>query len=637
MLDPLHILKQYWGYSAFRSLQRDIISSVLEGSDTVALLPTGGGKSLCFQLPAMCMDGLCLVISPLIALMKDQVDQLNKRGIRAHAIYTGLTHREIDIILDNCIYGNVKLLYVAPERLQTEIFVERVRKMRVNLLAVDEAHCISQWGYDFRPSYLQIAEFRKENLEKVPVIALTATATEAVVTDICVQLSLEKPAVFRASFIRENLQFAVRKVEDKDRKLIQILSSVPGTACVYVRTRKQTQELANLLSTHGVSADFYHAGLGHEQRKKKQDLWQEGSTRVMVATNAFGMGIDKADVRVVVHYDLPDSLEAYYQEAGRAGRDGKNAYAVILYQEGDKHRLYAAFELAHPSIDTLKRVYQALANYYKLAVGSSMLSYFDFDITDFCNNFNLHQGEAYHAIKRLEEEGLVELNESFYHPSKVSINIDKQDLYKFQIANAALDPLIKALLRIHGGELFTNFLVISENQLARLTNTMVFNVKSQLDHLNNLKVITYDKMRDKPQIIFTIPRQDAARLPIEIHRLNERRNHKNEKLEAILSYAETKNQCRMVMILEYFGERRTDDCGRCDYCIDKKRRISMTDHERVRDMVHFELKSGPKLPEEITHLFDHHEIPLVEDVIRQMSDARELHYDKLGRLVWKKH
>jgi ATP-dependent DNA helicase RecQ len=635
MHDPLQILKQYWGYSAFRSLQRDIISSVLEGSDTVALLPTGGGKSLCFQLPAMCMDGLCLVISPLIALMKDQVDQLNKRGIRAHAIYTGLTHREIDIILDNCIYGNVKLLYVAPERLQTEIFLDRVRKMRVNLLAVDEAHCISQWGYDFRPSYLQIAAFRKENLEKVPVIALTATATEAVVTDICVQLSLNKPAVFKASFIRENLQFAVRKVEDKDRKLIQVLSNVPGTACVYVRTRKLTYELAKLLNSHGISADFYHAGLGHEQRMKKQDLWQQGSTRVMVATNAFGMGIDKADVRVVVHYDLPDSLEAYYQEAGRAGRDGKNAYAVILYHEGDKHRLYAAFELAHPSIDTLKRVYQALANYYKLAVGSSMLSYFDFDITDFCNNFNLHQGEAYHAIKRLEEEGLVELNESFYHPSKVSINIDKQDLYKFQIANATLDPLIKALLRIHGGELFTNFLVISENQLARLTNTTVFNVKSQLDHLNTLKVITYDKMRDKPQLIFTVPRQDAARLPIEVHRLNERRSQKNEKLEAILSYAETTNQCRMVMILEYFGERRSDDCGRCDYCIDKKRRISMTDHERVRDMVHFELKSGPKLPEDITHLFDHHEIPLVEDVIRQMSDARELHYDKLGRLVWK--
>ncbi len=635
MSQPSDILKQYWGYDNFRHLQKEIIDSVLSGNDALALLPTGGGKSLCYQLPALCKDGLCLVISPLIALMKDQVDQLNRQGIKAYAIYTGLTNREIDIILDNCIYGNIKLLYVSPERLQTEIFSARVRKMNINLLAVDEAHCISQWGYDFRPSYLKIANFRNEHIPKVNTIALTATATEKVVMDICDKLELENQQIFKASFVRENIAFAVRKVENKDKKLIEILTNVKGTALVYVRTRKRTKDLCDLLLRQRISADYYHAGLSHDLRMKKQESWQAGQTRVIVATNAFGMGINKKDVRVVVHYDVPDNLEAYYQEAGRAGRDGRKAYAVIIYHEGDKHLLNIFFENSHPSVEFMKRVYQALANYFKIAVGSNMLSYFDFDISDFCHNFNLHNSEAYYAIQKLEEEGFTMLNESFYHPSKVSINLEKPELYKFQIANASFDPLIKSLLRFYGGEMLGNFVRISENQIARTINSTVYKVKNQLDHLNNLKIITYDKMRDKPQLAFITPRFDASKLPIDTERINERREIQKNKLEAMLNYVENQSQCKTGMILEYFGEKNFEDCGHCDYCLERKRSLSKSDHDRIREMVHYELKKGPRLPEDLTKLFGHHEIPLVDEIIREMTDSDDLKYDGMGRLVWK--
>ena len=627
------ILKQFWGYDTFRHLQQEIIESVLIGKDTLALLPTGGGKSICFQVPAMCKDGLCLVVSPLIALMKDQVDQLNMRGIRAHAIYTGLTNREIDIILDNCIYGDVKLLYVSPERLHTDLFRERAKKMIINLLAVDESHCISQWGYDFRPSYLKIAEFRKDVIPKINTIALTATATSKVVEDICDKLELLNPRKFKASFERKNLAFAIRKVEQKEKKLLEVLTNVQGSGLVYARQRNKTKELADFLLKNNISADYYHAGLGHDLRLKKQDSWQTGQTRVIVATNAFGMGIDKNNVRVVVHYDVPDNLEAYYQEAGRAGRDGKKAYAVIISQEGDKALLNSYFESAHPSIDFLKHIYQALANYFKIAVGSNMLSYFDFDITDFCNNFNLHNSEAYYAIKKLEEEGLVELNESFYHPSKVSINLDKGDLYKFQIATASVDPLIKALLRFHGGELIGNFARISEYQLARVLNTTTYKIKRQLDHLNSIKVITYDRMRDKPQLAFITPRHDASRLPLDKERLKQRKSIQKEKLDAIINYIERDDRCRTGMILEYFGEHNYEDCGHCDYCLDKKRKLSKSDHERIRELVHYQLKRGPKFPEELIDAFSDHEIPIVEEIVRNMTDSDELKYDKMGRLV----
>ena len=636
MYQPHKILKQYWGFENFRHLQQEIVESVLTDHDTLALLPTGGGKSLCYQLPALCREGICLVISPLIALMKDQVDQLNKLRISASAIYTGLTNREIDIILDNCIYGNTKLLYVSPERLQTDMFLERAKKMHINLLAVDESHCISQWGYDFRPSYLRIAEFRKEVIPKVNTIALTATATEKVVEDIIEKLELYNPRKYKSSFARENLAFAVRKVEHKENKLIEALNNVQGSALVYARNRKKTRELAELLMQHHISADYYHAGLTHDQRMKKQNSWLKGQTRVMVATNAFGMGINKDNVRLVIHVDVPDNLEAYYQEAGRAGRDGKKAYAVIIYHAGDRPLLNTYFENAHPSIDFIKRVYQALANYYKIAVGSNMLSYFDFDITDFCSNFNLHNSEVYYAIRKLEEEGFVELNESFYHPSKVTINIDKPELYKFQIANVTFDPLIKALLRLYGGELLGNFMRISEHQISRVLNLPLLTVKKQLDHLDTLKVITYDRMRDKPQLAFITHRYDANKLPLNKERLHLRREIQREKLNAILNYVENNQQCRTSMILEYFDEHNFEECGHCDFCVEKKRKSSKSDHERVREMVHYELRKGPKLPEELIKLFDQHEIPLVDEIIRELTDRDDLSYDSMGRLVWKK-
>ena len=567
--------------------------------------------------------------------MKDQVDQLNSRGIRAHAIYTGLTNREIDIILDNCIYGKVKLLYVSPERLHTDLFIERVKKMDISLLAVDESHCISQWGYDFRPSYLKIADFRKEFLPNTNTIALTATATSRVLDDICDKLKLENPRKYKASFERKNLAFAIRKVEQKEKKLLEVLTNVPGTALVYARQRNKTKELAEFLLKNNISSDYYHAGLGHDLRLKKQDSWQSGNTRVIVATNAFGMGIDKNNVRVVVHYDVPDNLEAYYQEAGRAGRDGEKAYAVILNQEGDKILLKNYFETAHPSIEFLKQIYQALANYFKIAVGSNMLSYFDFDITDFCNNFNLHNSEAYYAIKKLEEEGFVELNESFYHPSKVSINLDKTELYKFQIANAATDPLIKALLRLYGGEIIGNFARISEYQLARVLNMTTYQVKNQLGHLNGMKVITYDAMRDKPQLAFITPRYDASKLPLDRERINHRKSIQKEKLEAIINYIDRDDRCRTSMILEYFGEHNYEDCGHCDYCLDKKRKLSKSDYERIEELVLYHLKHGPTFPEELIDAFNDHEIPIVEEIVRKMTDSDELDYDDRGRLVIK--
>ncbi len=634
MYKPQNILKQYWGYSQFRPLQKEIIEAVLEEKDVLALLPTGGGKSLCYQLPAICKPGLCLVISPLIALMKDQVDQLNKQGIKAYAIYTGITNREIDIILDNCIYGDVKLLYVSPERLQTDLFCERVKKMNINLLAVDESHCISQWGYDFRPMYLKITEFRNENLPEINTIALTATATDRVIADICEKLDLKSPKQFKASFARKNLSFAVRQVEHKEDKLLEILKNVPGSALVYARSRKKTKEIADLLLRQKISVDYYHAGLGHDQRMKKQESWKKGQTRVIVATNAFGMGINKENVRVVVHYDLPDNLEAYYQEAGRAGRDGKKAYAVILYHPGDKQLLNTYFENAHPSIELMKRIYQALANYYKIAVGSNMLSYFDFDITDFCNSFNLNNSETYYAIRKLEEEGFIELNESFYHPSKISLNIDKTDLYKFQIANETFDPLIKVLLRLYGGELFGNFVRISENQVARMLNSSTLKVKNQLEHLNTLKVITYDRMRDKPQLAFVTPRYDASKLPLDKQHLANRSTIQKIKLEAILNYVERSDQCRTSMILEYFSERVFEDCGYCDYCLEKKRKISKSDHDRVKEMVIFELKKGPKFPEELTKLFSNQDFTILDEIIRNLTDQELLWYDDSGRLVW---
>ncbi len=570
MKQPADILKQYWGYTAFRPLQEEIIASVLAGKDTMALLPTGGGKSICFQVPALCMEGICIVVSPLIALMKDQVQQLQKRGIEAEAIYSGMSAREIDIVLDNCIYGKIRFLYVSPERLQTDIFIARAEKMKVSLLAIDEAHCISQWGYDFRPPYLQIADF-KEKLPDAKLIALTASATLKVQKDIQEKLKMTDVEVFMKSYARKNLSYSVFKVEDKGKKLLEILTNVPGSAVVYVRSRKRTEELVKWLLSNQISASYYHAGLSAVERSTRQARWIENQVRVMVATNAFGMGIDKPDVRVVVHVDIPDSLEAYYQEAGRGGRDEKLAYGVLVYLASDVKELKERTMRSLPEVDYLKKVYQALANYYKLAVGSSQFVSFDFDFDQFIKTYQLNPFEAFAAIKKLEEEGLIQLTESFYQPSRLFARVDKQELYKIQVANAAVDPILKATLRLFGGEIFSHPVGISENDIARLANCNKAEVVRQLAYLDGQGAVMYEKMKDSPQVLFLTPRQDAAKLTIDTQRLKQRREELIGKLDQMINYLQHELRCRTQMIQEYFGEENDIPCGMCDYCIRQKK------------------------------------------------------------------
>ena len=625
------ILKDHWGYDSFRPLQEDIIHSVLDHQDVLALLPTGGGKSICFQVPALAMEGICLVITPLIALMKDQVEQLRQRGIKAEAIFSGIRQKEIDIILDNCIYGNVKFLYISPERLETELFRERVIKMNVCLLAVDEAHCISQWGYDFRPAYLNIASIRQV-LPDVSVIALTASATPDVVVDIQEKLLFKQENTYQKSFARGNLSYAVRQVEAKEKKLLEVLRSVPGTAIVYVGTRKATKEIARFLLNNGISADFYHGGLAHDERSGKQEAWLKGKVRVIVSTNAFGMGIDKPDVRLVVHMDLTQDLESYYQEAGRAGRDEKKAYAVILCNESDMEALKAQVSLRHPPIDTLKKVYQAMANYYKLAIGSGQGQSFDFDIREFSEHYGFGHLEVFHALKKLEDEGLITFNESYYHPSHLHMLMDNTDLYKFQVANAHFDLAIKAMLRLYGGEMFNHFVNISERQLAKFMETTEKETVTTLTRLDQLKVIVYDKRKDKPQVIFTLPRQDVNYLSLNKAILESRKKVAEQKVASVINYAKHQNRCRTRLLLDYFGEIQAEACGVCDICIAQKKQHATKKTEDYHHQIEHLLGEGPLLVEELMEKINPTDRDAFLDVIRSMVDRNELCYDGAWKL-----
>ncbi len=563
-----HILSKYWGFSKFRALQEDIIQSVLDGKDTLALMPTGGGKSLCFQVPALLKPGICIVVSPLIALMKDQVENLKEKGIKAIAVISGMGKREVDIALDNCIYGDIKFLYLSPERLLSELVRVRLRHMQVNLIAIDEAHCISQWGYDFRPSYLHLVELREIH-PNVPILALTATATERVAADIQLKLNFKQAQIFRKSFERKNLSYLVYNEENKLRKLFSIAKNVKGTGIVYVRNRRETQEVARQLTMQGISADFYHAGLDTPLRMKKQTAWKNSEVKVIVATNAFGMGIDKSDVRFVVHLDLPESLEAYYQEAGRGGRDEKKAYAVLLYNNSDVFQLKNRFEQQYPSIEEIKQIYHHLGNYYQLAFGAGEGLSLEFDLADFCNRFKLDPFRTLHALKFLEHDEYIALTETVFLASRVQVLSGSADLYRFQVEQPAYDQFIKVLLRSYGG-IFDQLSAVKESDLGKRLGINKNEVVKILQKLQTLQIINYIEQTDKPHLLFIKSRVDTLHLLIDRRYHEDRYQIHQLQVESIVNYA-VNNKCRSKQLLNYFNEAHAPICGVCDVCLENKK------------------------------------------------------------------
>jgi len=582
-MSEVEILKRYWGFDSFRPLQDEIIRSVLNGNDTLALLPTGGGKSLCFQVPAMVMEGICIVVSPLVALMKDQVEGLKEKGINAVAIYAGMGKREIDILLDNCIYGNIKFLYLSPERLLSELVRERISYMNVNLIAVDEAHCVSQWGYDFRPPYLLVSEIREIH-PKVPVLALTATATQFVRNDIVDKLQFKNAKIFVQSFARKNLSYVVLNDEDKHKKLIDIVKNVKGSGLVYVRNRRETSEIALFLKRNGIAADFYHAGVEKEERFKRQEDWRKNVIRVMVATNAFGMGIDKPDVRFVVHLDLPDSLEAYYQEAGRAGRDGRRSYGVLLSNKSDQMALQAKYANSFPTLDEIKKIYHYLGNYFQLAFGAGEGLSFNFDIADFCKRFNVGVIKTLAALKFLERDGYITLSENVFLQSRVLFTVGNEDVYRFQIENAGYDPLIKAVLRSYGGA-FDQYVKIQEAEIAKKVRMSFNDVVRLLNNLQDQGILSYLPQTDQPQLQYIRARVDLLHIDIDVKYIELRKKIQTDQINAVLAYA-GKPECRSIQLLAYFDEPDSEKCGVCDICLAEKK---ADDLDQLSDTIDFEI------------------------------------------------
>ena len=559
------ILKQYWGYDRFRGIQEDIIDSISKNKDTLGLMPTGGGKSITFQVPALAKEGMCLVITPLIALMKDQVQNLKKRGIKALAIYSGMSRQDIIITLENCIFGNYKFLYISPERLDTEIFRTKLRKMHISMITVDESHCISQWGYDFRPAYLKIAEIR-ELLPDVPVLALTATATPEVVKDIQARLHFRHKNVFRMSFERNNLAYIVRKTENKTAELLHILRSMPGSAIVYVRNRRRTKEITELLNNEHITADFYHAGLDDATKDIRQHRWQSGESRVMVATNAFGMGIDKPDVRIVIHMDLPDSIEAYFQEAGRAGRDGQKAYAVILYAKSDKTTLHKRIPDTFPEKEYIRDVYEHLQYYYQMAMGDGLDCVREFNIEDFCRKFKYFPVPVDSALRILTQAGYLEYTAEQDSTSRILFTIRRDELYRLREMGEDMDRLIQAVLRSYTG-VFTDYTYINEDSLAIRTGLTRRQIYEMLVHLAKLRIVSYIPHKKTPYIIYTRERVEAQRIHISPEVYEHRKARYETRINAMLDYVTNDTVCRSRMLLDYFGERNEHNCGQCDTCI----------------------------------------------------------------------
>ncbi len=592
MQDLKAILKQYWGYNAFRPLQEEVITAVLNGKDTLALMPTGGGKSLCYQVPAMAKDGMCLVISPLIALMKDQVESLRRKNITALSIFSGMSRKEVINTFKVATESNCKFLYVSPERLETSLFKEYLPGLDITLIAVDEAHCISQWGYDFRPPYLRIAKLREE-LPNVPILALTASATTAVQKDICQNLEFDNPEIFRQSFERPNLSYSSFKVDSKINKVIEIIKKVPGSSIVYCKSRKRTKDLSDLLRLQNISADFYHAGLVQEERSKKQEDWINNKTRVIVCTNAFGMGIDKPDVRTVVHADVPDCLENYYQEAGRAGRDGKTSYAVLLYDEKDLRELDEMASLRFPSLEDIRNVYQSVANYLQLPIGTAGEGqYYDFDITDFLKKFNLTSHTALYSLKALEQESWLALNEHVFLPSFIMFTSNRERLSLIEKEQPQQDLLIKTLLRSYGG-IFDQPSSISEKMIAGLIKKDSEEIKQQLLQLHHAGVIEYQPQKDKPQLTLLRNRMKAEEITIDMVAYNKRKAQFQDRMKQMSNYVKEVGECRSRIIGTYFGDNKIQTCGICDNCL-KQKATALTKeefetlHHRILNMIKYE-------------------------------------------------
>jgi len=624
------ILNKFWGYQSFRPLQLDIIESVASGRDTLGLLPTGGGKSITFQVPALSMPGICIVVTPLIALMKDQVQNLKAKNIKAEAIYTGLSHYEIDTILNNCVYGNIKFLYVSPERLGTEIFRARLPDMKVNLLAVDEAHCISQWGYDFRPAYLQIADIR-HLIPGVPVLALTATATEVVVDDIQNRLLFKQKNVFRKSFERKNLVYWVKYSENKEQDLLKIVTRNQNTGIVYVRNRKKTKQVAEFLQENGIKADYYHAGLTNEIRDSKQNAWKDGITKVIVATNAFGMGIDKPDVRYVVHLDLPDSLEAYYQEAGRGGRDEKEAHAILLYNRYDRAKLRQNLTNSFPDPDYIKKIYDLVGQYYQIAVGEGKDLSFNFELGDFIAKYHLNAVTTLSALKILEMEGYIALTEEVNIPPKVRFLVSRENLYDFELKNIQYEVFIKLLLRNYSG-LFHDYVSIDEFSLAEKSRTSVELIHEYLVALDKLKIIDFIPRRNKPQLMFTEERLDSKSLYISKENYQSRKENYQTKIEAAIRYAENQHICRSRLLLEYFSDRSADDCKQCDVCRNQKKHFSGNEFNQITQQIADLLRDQPLSLPTLVNSLNLPESKVLE-VLKWLLDQNKIVKDKNGNFT----
>jgi ATP-dependent DNA helicase RecQ len=627
------ILTKYWGFTSFRPLQEEIIRSIAEGKDTLGLMPTGGGKSITFQVPALLNEGICLVITPLIALMKDQVNRLNSLEIKSLAIHSGMSAEEIDIAIENCIYGDYKFLYISPERISTRIFQTRLPRFNLNLVAVDEAHCISQWGYDFRPSYLKIASIRDLISDKVPFLALTASATPPVIDDIIKKLEFRGKNVLRTSFERKNISYLVRQVEDKGTYLIKTLHKIKGSGIVYVRSRKRCKEIAELLVASGISADFYHAGLPVELRDKKQTSWSTGETRVIVATNAFGMGIDKAEVRFVIHWEMPDSIEEYFQESGRAGRDNKPAFAVLLYSSSDKSRLEDSLRRKFPPVEKIKDIYEALCNFLQVPQGAGKDNVFDFSMSDFVSKYRFPVIETYNSLSFLQREGYIEFTEEINNPSRVHFIVSRDDLYKFQVANESFDSFIKLLLRSYTG-MFSEFVAINEDALAKKSALSRDTVYRFLVKLSSFNIIRYIPGKKTALIIFTEERLERKALMISPENYIQVKDKHVIRLNKMIDFADYNTKCRSVTLLDYFGEE-ADRCGICDVCRERNE-LDLSKYEF--DMILAEIKDNlaeKKLDaQELVSKVSHPEEKVIK-VLRWLLDHNKIIMDDKHLLFWK--